>query len=417
VAARLLFAYAPDVVPLQDARGTPELPDELIPLCHLRFVEHVREEAVATIQSFADQGVEIKYLASDRTEDVARVAGQAGLTKRDGAAAGIISGTALAALDDRDFAAAACENEVFGDLMPDQISDIVRALREQDYHVAMVGDGINHIGALRNANLKITVQSGSEAALSVADIVLLNDSLAELSQVLVAGQRIVNGLLDMLKLSLVQICYLPVFLTAALFIGFPYAPAHGTFIALFTLSLPSTGLSLWSSSGAVSLSVMRDRLFHFAVPAGVAVTVTALSVHLIVRATTGDVEYAQLVTAYIVVACGLLLLVFVQPPTRAWVGGDVLSGDKRPALLAIGLTILFIVISFIGLAQHFLHVAPLRQVADYAAVALIAAVWAFVLRFIWRARPLEGPSEGGETAGAPAVCPAAVSGPSRVDVG
>jgi cation-transporting ATPase E len=259
----------------------------------------------------------------------------------------------------------------------------------------MVGDGMNHIGALSNANLKITVQSGSQAALSVADIVLLDDSLAVLSQVSLAGQRIVNGLLDMLKLNLVQVGYLALLLTAAIFVGFLYAPQHGTFIALLTLSLPSTGLSMWAASGSVPATVMRNRLIHFALPAGLAVTAIAMGVHFLFRETTGDVEYAQLATAYIVTACGLLLVVFVQPPSKAWVGGDVFSGDRRPSLLVVALFILFIVISYIRLAQHFLHVAPLRQPQDYAVIIGIAAVWAIVLRFIWRIRPLATPSEAG----------------------
>lgn len=386
---RLLFAYVPDVVPLQDAHGAPKLPKGLVPLCHVRLVEYVREEAVATIQAFAEQGVAIKLLTDDRTEDVAAVATQAGLFAQEGTPARAISGPELAGMDAAAFGVAVVKNTVFGDLMPEQMGEIVRVLSDQGNHVAMVGSGMNHMGALRNANLKITVQSGSQAALTVADIVLLDDSLAAMSQVLLAGQRIVNGLLDMLKLNLVQVFYLAIFLAAAIFIGFPYAPQHGSFIALLTLSLPSTGLSLWAASGAVPARVMRDRVVHFALPAGLTVSAIALGVHFLFREITGDIAYAQLTTAYIVTACGLLLVIFVQPPTRAWVGGDVLSGDRRPALLVLGLSVLFIVASFIRLAQHFLHVAPLRRIEDYVVIAVIAALWALGLRFIWRVRPLE----------------------------
>jgi hypothetical protein len=134
---------------------------------------------------------------------------------------------------------------------------------------------------------------------------------------------------------------------------------------------------------------MRDRVVHFALPAGLTVSAIALGVHFLFRETTGDVAYAQLTTAYIVTACGLLLVVFVQPPIRAWVGGDVFSGDRRPALLVLVLSVLFIVASFIRLAQHFLHVAPLRRIEDYVVIAIIAALWALGLRLVWRVRPLE----------------------------
>jgi magnesium-transporting ATPase (P-type) len=102
--ARLLFAYVPDIVTLQEAGGLPKLPAGLIPLCHLRLVEYVREEAKATIQAFAQQGVAIKLLSSDRTGDVAQVARQAGLTEAEGAPVCAVSGPDLAALDEEGYA-------------------------------------------------------------------------------------------------------------------------------------------------------------------------------------------------------------------------------------------------------------------------------------------------------------------------
>jgi cation-transporting ATPase E len=117
-------------------------------------------------------------------------------------------------------------------------------------------------------------------------------------------------------------------------------------------------------------------------------TATALGVHLLFRTSTGDVAYAQLATAYTIVACGLLLVVFVQPPTRAWVGGDVFSGDTRPARLVAGLSILFIIIGPMRLAQRFLHTEALRQVSDYVVIGLIAVGWGVIQRFLWRSRLL-----------------------------
>jgi cation-transporting ATPase E len=131
---------------------------------------------------------------------------------------------------------------------------------------------------------------------------------------------------------------------------------------------------------------MRKRLFHFVLPASVTLVATAWVVHYFAYRATGDAEYAQLATAYIVTICGLLLVVFVQPPTKAWVGGDVLSGDRRPAQLVMGLFVLFIVIAFIPLAQRFLNVEPLRQLDDYAVIAIAVIIWAFTLRLIWRSR-------------------------------
>ena len=247
---RLLFAYLPQVAPLRAADGSPQLPSKLIPLCTLRLVEQVREEAIATIQTFAKEGVDIKILSSDPPKAVAKTAAQLGLAPGDASQVTVISGQDLAAMEAPEFAETVAEQALFGDVRPEQAALIVQALQDQGEHVAVVGNRVSHLPALRKANLKITIQSASDAVLATADLVLLNDSLGTLSQVLNSGQRIVNSLLDMLKLNMTQVIYLTAFLTMTIFIGFPYAPQHGSFISLFTLSLPATGLTLWAATGA-----------------------------------------------------------------------------------------------------------------------------------------------------------------------
>jgi phosphoglycolate phosphatase-like HAD superfamily hydrolase len=387
---RLLFAYLPEPTSLHNADGSPNLPSDLIPLCHLRLVEQVREEAIDAIQTLTEEGVEIKILSSAPVKAVAATAVQLGLGTGDASELDVVSGRDLEEMDSSHFAQAVTENVVFGNLAPEQTGQIVQALRDQGETVAMVGDGVNHVTALRNANVKITIQSASQVALSIADIVLLNDSLAVLSQVMKTGQRIVNGMLDMLKLSMTQVFYMAIFLTVTLFIGFPYAPEQGTFINIFTLSLPAMGLSLWAATGAKPISVQSSRIRHFVFPAAVTMSVAALGINFLFRTTTGDMAYAQLATAYTIVACGLLLVVFVQPPTKAWVGGDVLNGDKRHPRMVLLLLIAFVVISPFPPAMRFLNTAPLRQLSDYGVIGLGVLCWAIVLRTIWRSRFLRG---------------------------
>lgn len=89
---------------------------------------------------------------------------------------------------------------------------------------------------------------------------------------------------------------------------------------------------------------------------------------------------------YALVAFGLLLVLFVQPPTKAWVGADVLSGDRRLTWLVVGLFVVFLLFSRTWLAPRFFDLVPLRRAADYLVVGVVAVVWAFVLRTTWRAR-------------------------------
>lgn len=251
----------------------------------------------------------------------------------------------------------------------------------------MVGDGVGDVPAMEEATLSITLQSSCQAALSIADIVLLKDSLHVLPIVLQRGQRIVNGLLDVLKINLVQVGYVLLLILAMIVGGsrnFFYHATHGGVISFFTTIGPSVGLTLWASAGALPRQYLRSRLWHFVVPAAFTMTAAALLISRIFGRTVVNTPYSQLAVTYGLIVIGLLLVVFVQPPTRFWVGGDVLSGNRRIIRLVIVLLLLFIAATYIPLTQGWFRLAPLAEVRDYAVIAVISVVWALLIRFIWR---------------------------------
>jgi len=142
--------------------------------------------------------------------------------------------------------------------------------------------------------------------------------------VLQQGQRIVNGLLDILKISLTQVGYillLIVLMTITSRRFFYYNAAQGGIIGLITVTLPSMGLILWSSARALPLQYMRSRLMHFIVPAVLTITMATLAINQILGPASINTPYSQLAITYGLILMGLLLVVFVQPPTRFWVGG------------------------------------------------------------------------------------------------
>ena len=143
-------------------------------------------------------------------------------------------------MDEAQLADAVTENTVFGHIVPEQAGLSVGLLRERGEVVAFVGDRVRDVPGMRQANLSITGQGSSQAALSVADIVLLKDSAKVLLDILDKGQRIVNGLLDVLKLYLTQMLYLTIMIIAlrVLVGGFPDISKQGTVIAVVTISLP-----------------------------------------------------------------------------------------------------------------------------------------------------------------------------------
>jgi cation-transporting ATPase E len=385
---QLLFAYLPEPTTLHDADGRAQLPEDLIPLCSLRFDERIRSESIETVQAFSESGIKVKILSSDDLEPVLEAASQLGVIEEQSSGKAAVSGSELAQMGRDSLGQTVQEAAVFAQLTSEQKGQIVRALRRQGERVAMVGDAASDIPAMEEADLRITLRSSSQAALSLADIVLLEDSIQVLPTVLERGQNLVNGMLDILKINLAQIGYI-LLLTIIMFLSnrriFYYHPTQGGIIAFFTVIVPSLGLTLWASSGTLPRQYMRSRLWHFVVPAAVTMTLASLVVGWIFGRGLLDVAYSQLAITYLLVAIGLVLVVFVQPPTRFWVGGDVLSRDWRNTYLALVLFLLFILITILPLTQKLFRLTTLQDAWAYAVIGVVAIVWTFLIRAIWRA--------------------------------
>jgi len=387
----LQFAYLPELTTLHSAGPTPQLPDGLVPLCNLRYTEVVRPETIDTIKAFSESGVSIKIFSPDDPEQAVTLLKQAGMGTDDEAPLRSISGPQLANMSVEQIAHAALENTVFGNLAPEQAGQVVGALRDQGQSVAVIGDSVSDLPAMRQANLSVSSQSSSQSALGVADMVLLEDSPKVLLSVLEKGQRIVNGLLSVLKLYLTQVSYLALLIVAVWVVaaGFPYRAEQGTAISTITLTIPAVGLSLWAAAGVLRVTHFGRLLARFVVPAAITMSAAALIVYLLFLDRSGDPAYAQLAITYTLTIAGLLLVIFVRPPWRGGVGGEALSGDWRPTLLALSLLAIFFVLPAIPLAQKYLLLDWLRQPADYLVVGLAVLTWAFTVRFIWWIIPPE----------------------------
>jgi cation-transporting ATPase E len=270
----------------------------------------------------------------------------------------------------------------------------------------MIGDGVNDVLSLKHANLGVALQSGSQAARGVAHIVLVNDSFAALAPAVLEGQRILNGMQAILKLFLARISTLALVILSALVIGiFPIALRNGTVITLLTVGIPSVALALWARPGVrPRTSLLRD-LLHFVVPAatfssllGLVVFYGTLLLRLEVyglrpgtppeRVIAASVPMAQTALATFLVYCGLFLVIFVAPPTQWWAGGDELSGDWRPTLLAVALMLAFLVISALPALRTAFALQPLER--PYALLTIVAlAAWLSLVRLFWRRRLIE----------------------------
>ena len=301
--------------------------------------------------------------------------------------AGALSGLDLET--DQDMARAAEEATVFGRITPSQKERLVAQFQKAGHYVAMIGDGVNDVLSLKRANVGVAMQSGSSATRAVADLILLEDSFAVLPAAFREGQRIVRGMEDIVRLLLTRTIYAILLVVATRIVGtpFPVTPKHNSVIALLTVGLPILAIAAWARPGPPARSLLRSTS-RFVVPAAFSIAILAVSVYLSYLTFTGSLEIAQSALTTCCVFCGLILIPFVEPPNGAWVGGDELSGDRRPSFLALGMLLLYLLIKVTPSLRSFFDLTLLRTI-DYLLITALAAIWSVLLRAVWRARLYE----------------------------
>lgn len=414
----LLFAYHPGTTNLHDNNMQPQLPAELNPLGIIALSDELRPEAKATLEGFAQSGIALKIISGDNPHTVAALAKQAGLADDLKA----VSGVELAQMTDVQFEQVAAEATVFGRITPQQKERLVEALLRHGHYVAMIGDGVNDVLSLKKANIGIAMQSGSDATRGVADIVLLNDSFAALPPSFQEGQRIINGMEDILRLFLVRVFTMALIIigVSVLGIGFPFSPINSSLLTLLAVGIPTFALAAWARPGKPEGGILRSVL-HFVVPAAFTLSLIGIALYSFffatafeeglgapVNLTLSDVialeaetgvpveqllseaqlealQVAQTALTTLMILCGLALVVFVEPPARFFVGGDDYSGDWRPTILAAGLLLTFIVVLILPPLRDFFDLSPLSAL-DFALIVTVALVWALTMRYIWRAQ-------------------------------
>lgn len=392
----VLFAYSPETRSLGE--DAPLLPKDLKPLAILRFSDQLRPEAKVTLDGFAAAGIEVKVISGDNPQTVAALARQAGLRSD----IEVVSGQELAQMSPVEFVQTALTSTVFGRITPEQKADLVRSLRRRGKYVAMIGDGVNDVLSLKQANLAIAMESGSKATRSVADIVLLNDSFGALPHTFLEGQRIRNGIQDVMKLFLVRtFCVtLLVFATAIVTDSFPLQNKQAAIVSLIGVGFPTMFIPIWSKPGAIPRRSMVRSMLHFVVPATLTLTFVSLMVYLFFLVVAildlppnmdlTQVEYSvprsALVT--ILVMGELLLIPFLKPPAQFWVGGEPYSGDWRYSIVAFVLLGIYFMIVTIPPFRSFFELSQLSPLS-YGFIGLVALEWCLILRATWRSRFLD----------------------------
>ena len=295
------------------------------------FTETIRPDAAETIDFFARQGVELKVISGDSPVTVAAVAREVGI---DPVIA--IDASTMPNADDPDFSLAVSNATVFGRVTPERKRELVVELQNQGRTVAMTGDGVNDVLALKESDMGIAMGSGSSATRAVAQLVLLDDTFASLPDVVAEGRRVVANMERVASLFLTKTVYATLLAIAVGFVAlpFPFLPRHMTLVGLITIGTPAFVLSFERHERPIRPGFLT-RVLAFSVPAGIVAGLTTFTLYGVSRLDRFDFTVAESRTAatILMVLIGLVVIHdLVAPPTvRNW----LLMGGLLGGFLAI----------------------------------------------------------------------------------
>lgn len=246
-----------------DSSGLEKSFGGISPIGYIVLSNPIRENAESTFTYFKEQGVAIKVISGDNPATVSEVAKRAGI---DGAE-NYVDASTLAS--EKDIAEAVDKYTVFGRVTPKQKQLIVRALQKQKHTVAMTGDGVNDILAMKDADCSIAMASGSEAAAQAAQTVLLDSDFGRMPYVVYEGRQVVNNIQRSASLFLVKNIFslLMAIFSAVFAITYPLEPSQISLISMFTIGLPGFLLALEPNRNRIEGNFMANVMLK-ALPAG-----------------------------------------------------------------------------------------------------------------------------------------------------
>ncbi|MFF4581481.1 HAD-IC family P-type ATPase [Streptomyces sp. NPDC001373] len=359
------------------ARSARELDDPAVasgirPTALVVLEQRLRPDAADTLRYFDDQEVRAKVVSGDNAVSVGAVAGKLGLP----GAADTVDARHLPA--ERDAMADVLDgNTVFGRVTPQQKRDMVAALQSRGHTVAMTGDGVNDVLALKDADIGVSMGSGSEATRAVAQIVLLDNSFSTLPSVVAEGRRVIGNITRVATLFLVKTVYsvLLAILVVCSQVEYPFLPRHLTLLSTLTIGVPAFFLALAPNTERARPHFVR-RVMRYAIPGGAVAAVATFVSYLIARAyyTGPDALTSETSAATLTLfLTSLWVLAIIARPYTWW----------RLALVA-AMGAAFLLVLVVPWLQHFFQLKLEGVTMPWIAVAIAAAAAALIeIAFRW----------------------------------
>ncbi|MFI1796853.1 cation-translocating P-type ATPase [Streptomyces sp. NPDC020379] len=349
----------------------PRVAEDVSPTALVVLEQRLRPDAGDTLRYFAQQSVSAKVISGDNAVSVGAVAAKLGLPGSEAP----VDARRLPA-EKEPMAKALEEGSVFGRVTPQQKRDMVAALQSRGHTVAMTGDGVNDVLALKDADIGVSMGSGSEATRAVAQIVLLDNSFATLPSVVAEGRRVIGNITRVATLFLTKTVYsvLLAVLVVCSRVPYPFLPRHLTLLSTLTIGVPAFFLALAPNTERAKPHFVR-RVMRYAVPAGLLAGAATFAAYLTARAyyTGPDSLAAQTSVATLTLfLISMWVLAIIARPYTWW---------RIALVLAMGLG--FLVVLAVPWLQRFFALKLVGTTMPWAAVAIAAAA-AVALELAWR---------------------------------
>lgn len=315
----------------------------------------IRQEAPKTLSYFEKQGVNIKIISGDNPLTVASVAKEAGVK---GAEKYI---DAREIKDNKDISKILEENVVFGRVTPHQKKDFVCALQSKGHIVAMTGDGVNDVLALKESDCGIAMANGSDATKAVAQLVLLDSNFASLPQVVLEGRKTINNLERVANLYLSKTVYsvIMAIVFCMLFMPYPIMPIQLGLIGTVSIGIPSFFLAMSPNNSIVKKGFL-SRALSLAIPNGIFISMCTIFVFVLGKYGGLNLEQCRTLAVIVIGGCSLTLLLEVSRPLT-----------KFKIFINIFMSSLFIIPFFIPIARRFYILSNVNNIYIIISVFLV----------------------------------------------
>jgi cation-transporting P-type ATPase E len=377
-------------------------PPAVTPLALIVLEETLRPDARETIRYMREQETDLKLISGDAPQTVIAVASAVGVP----AGAGVVTGDELPE-ERQALGRIAEENTIFCRIRPEQKKALVSALADRGRYVAMIGDGVNDVPALKRARMAVAMGSGSQITKGIADIVLLKDQFSRLPRAVSEGRRIARNIHRLGRLYVTKTVYAAALIALVAVPGwaFPFLPRHLTLAAFLTIGIPSFVLALAPSDGPLYRGRLLRALAAFAVPAGLAIAAASLaSFFLVDTVFGGSLEAGRTAATTTLVVLGLCFILLLERGP----GREHIAIQSYMLALVAALGALYVLALTVPVIRDFFDLVRLD--GGQVFLALLSAAAGLVLAsVVWRVPMIEQleerPPRPGEAPTGPVTAP------------